>query len=72
VINATVRVILEWIAGLWAAYGLVLLVRIIYGLSTGRSQASPDQVQNLIIPVVTHLGIPLIALVLIRRDRSRE
>lgn len=70
-LNATVRVILEWIAGLWATYGLVLLARIIYGLSAGRLQASPDQVQDLFVPVVTHLGIPLIALVLIRKDKGR-
>jgi len=59
----------EWIAGLWATCGLVLLVRIIYGLSTRRLQASPNQVQDHLFPVLIHLGIPVIALISIRRDK---
>jgi len=47
----------------------VLLVRIIYGLSTRRLQASPNQVQDHLFPVLIHLGIPVIALISIRRDK---
>lgn len=63
--------ILEWIAGLWASYGLIVLVRIIYGLSMGRLQASPNDVSELFVPVLIHLGIPVIALILIRREHKQ-
>ena len=68
-INAVVRVALECVAGLWACYGGFLLLSVVYGLATGKLRTSPNAVGDLFAPVILHLGLPLIALVLIRKHR---
>ena len=65
ILSASARVFLGIVAGLWAAWGLYVVGRLVWGLAAGTLQATPEQVHVLMTPILVHVAIPCILLVLL-------
>jgi hypothetical protein len=56
------------LAGIWASFGVWLLIRAVLAFARGQLPASPNVVSSALVMLFINLGIPCIALFLLLRE----
>jgi hypothetical protein len=67
----TAQKVLAVLVGLWASYGVLLLIRAVSAFANGTLQTLPNVVQDVIVMLFINLGIPCIALFLLLRQKKQ-
>jgi hypothetical protein len=56
----------------WAAFGLWLLIGTVLAFARGMIRDDPNAVQNVLVALIVHLGIPCAGLFLLLREKKQD